>query len=116
MWPLRGGLRIACVQRRISPVDRREALQLLMGGAAFQLASPHLFAKLRTARVLLDTQPAPRTLDSHQNATLTAMAELIIPKTETSGATDVGATQFIDLILTEWYIEEERNRFLNGLA
>jgi hypothetical protein len=97
-------------------MDRREALQLLMGGAALQLASPHLFAKLREARVLLETQTVPRTLDPHQNATVTAIAEMIIPKTETSGATEVDASQFIDLILTEWYTEEERNRFLHGLT
>ncbi len=44
------------------------------------------------------------------------MAELILPKTETPGATDVGASEFIDLILTEWYDEPDRARFLNGLA
>ena len=31
-------------------------------------------------------------------------------------ASDIGATQFIDLILTEWYTQEERDRFLSGLA
>jgi gluconate 2-dehydrogenase gamma chain len=92
-------------------MDRREALQLLMGGAALQLASPELFAKLRTARMLLDTQPTPLTLDSHQSAAATVIAETIIP-----GASDVGVTQFINLILTEWYNEEERGRFLLGLA
>ena len=97
-------------------MDRREALQLLMGGAALQLASPNLFAKLRTARMLLDTQAVPRTLNSHQNATAAAIAEMIIPKTDTVGASDIGATQFIDLILTEWYTQEERDRFLSGLA
>ncbi len=44
------------------------------------------------------------------------MAELILPKTDTPGATDVGACEFIDLILTEWYEEAERSRFLAGLA
>lgn len=97
-------------------MDRREALQLLMGGATLQLAPADLFATLRKARMLLDTQTVPRTLDPDQNATVTAIAEMIIPKTETSGATDVGASQFIDLILTEWYNEEERSRFLHGLA
>ena len=97
-------------------MDRREALQLLMGGAALQLASPNLFAKLRTARMLLDTPPVLRSLDSHQNATAAAIAEMIIPKTDTVGANDIGATQFIDLILTEWYTPEERDNFFAGLA
>ena len=97
-------------------MDRREALQLLMGGAALQFASPSLFASLRTARILLDTQAPPRTLNPQQNATVTAMAETILPKTDTVGATEAGASQFVDLILTEWYNENERTIFLNGLA
>ena len=97
-------------------MDRREALQLLMGGAALQFASPSLFASLRTARILLDTQAPPRTLNPQQNATVTALAETILPKTDTVGATEAGASQFVDLILTEWYNENERTIFLNGLA
>jgi gluconate 2-dehydrogenase gamma chain len=97
-------------------VNRREALQLLMGGAALQLVPFRLLAELRTARMLLDTQIVTRALDSQQHATVAAIADTIIPKTETSGAVDVGAAPFINLILTEWYTEEERSRFLNGLA
>jgi len=97
-------------------MDRREALQLLMGGAALQFASPKLLASLRTARVLLDT-PAPlRSLNPQQNATVMAIAETILPKTDTVGATEAGTSQFVDLILTEWYNENERAIFLNGLA
>ena len=97
-------------------MERREALRLLATGLALQLAPRNLFATLREARLVLGTQLGLRTLDSHQNATVTAIAELIIPRTETPGATDVGVNQFIDLILTEWYSDEERHCFLNGLA
>jgi hypothetical protein len=55
-------------------------------------------------------------LNAHQDATVKTMAELILPKTDTPGATDVGTSEFIDLMLTEWYDEEDRTRFLNGLA
>jgi hypothetical protein len=44
------------------------------------------------------------------------MAELILPRTDTPGATDVGASEFIDLMLTEWYDASDRTRFLNGLT
>ncbi|HSS98008.1 MAG TPA: gluconate 2-dehydrogenase subunit 3 family protein [Terriglobales bacterium] len=97
-------------------MERRQALQLLMGSAAFQLASPTLFASLRSARILLDTQTTLRTLDPQQNATVTAMAETILPKADTVGAAEAGASQFVDLILTEWYTQSEREIFLNGLA
>src|ERR1700716_4675783 len=97
-------------------MDRREALRLLAPGAALQLAPGNLFAALREARALLGTQTTVRTLDPHQYATVTAIAELIIPKTETPGASDVRVGEFIDLIVTEWYNPEEKTRFLNGLA
>jgi len=97
-------------------MDRREALQLLMGGAALQLASPKLFVSLRSARVLLDTHAPLRTLNSQQSATVAAIAETILPKTDTVGAAEAGASQFVDLILTEWYSENERAIFLHGLA
>lgn len=97
-------------------MDRREALQLLATGTALQLAPRQLLAVLRQARRLLETQATLRTLNPHQDATVKAMAELILPRTETPGATDVGASEFIDLMLTEWYDEPDRARFLNGLA
>jgi hypothetical protein len=96
-------------------MDRRDALRLLATGAALQFAPRRLFAVLREARAVLGRQ-APRTLDARQYATVTAMAEMILPKTETPGATDVGVSEFIDLILTEWYDQEERGTFLSGLA
>jgi gluconate 2-dehydrogenase gamma chain len=98
------------------PMNRREALQLLAGGAVLQLQPVELLAAIRKARAVLGTEPVLRTLDSHRDATITAIAEMIIPKTETAGAADIGASKFVDLILTEWCTDEERTRFLNGLA
>jgi len=97
-------------------MDRREALQLLMGGAAFHLATPKSFASLRSARMLLDTQMALRTLNPQQTALVSAMAETILPKSDTVGAIEAGTSKFVDLILSEWYTENERSIFLNGLS
>lgn len=97
-------------------MERREALRLLAAGTALQLAPGKLLSVLREARVLLGIQAAPRTLNTHQNATVRAMADLILPRTETPGASDVGASEFIDLILTEWCDEPDRVRFLTGLV
>ncbi len=97
-------------------MERREALRLLATGTALQLAPTNLLAVLRGARLLLDAQVSPRTLNAHQFATVRTMAELILPRTETPGATDAGASEFIDLMLTEWYDERDRARFVNGLG
>jgi glucoside 3-dehydrogenase (cytochrome c) hitch-hiker subunit len=97
-------------------MNRREALRFLATGTALGLATPKIFATLRNARALVQTQAGPRTLSPHQNQTVTAIAEMIIPRTETPGATDAGVPAFIDLIVTEWYTDEQRARFLNGLV
>ena len=97
-------------------MERREALQLLATGAVFSLAPAKMFATLHEARAALAISQTPRTLNPHQYATTCAMAEAIVPRTETPGATDVGVGNFIDLILTEWYTEAERSFFLNSLA
>src|SRR5215475_5144968 len=97
-------------------MDRREALQLFATGIALQLAPPNLLALVHEKRSLIGNQTGLRTLNSDQSAIVTSIADLIIPRTETPGAADIGVNRFVDLILTEWYIEEERNCFLNGLA
>ncbi|HWZ75857.1 MAG TPA: gluconate 2-dehydrogenase subunit 3 family protein [Candidatus Sulfotelmatobacter sp.] len=97
-------------------MHRRDVLRLLATGSLLQLAPPTLFAVLREARDLIQSQTSPRTLNAHQHATVKAMAEMVIPRTDTPGASDVGVAEFVDLILTEWYEEAERTRFLSGLA
>jgi len=97
-------------------MDRREVLRLLATGTALQLAPHRLAALWREARILLDAQTAPRTLNAHQDMTVKTMAELILPRTDTPGATDVGVAGFIDLLLTEWCDNAERSSFLSGIA
>jgi hypothetical protein len=97
-------------------MQRREVLRLLATGTALQLAPTKLFAVLREARSLVQAHTSPKTLSAHQYETVKVMAEMIIPRTETPGATDVGAADFIDLLLTEWCDEPDCKRFLDGLG
>jgi glucoside 3-dehydrogenase (cytochrome c) hitch-hiker subunit len=97
---------------------RREAVQFL--GAA--LAMPFIPRSAETAIKLgealhrrLGDVPF-RTLNRDQQALVTNIAELIIPQTDTPGATAVKVPEFIDLILTEWASGEERAPFLAGLS
>lgn len=97
-------------------MQRRDILRLLATGTALQLAPQRWLLVARKARALLAESPSLRTLNAHQDATVKAMADLIIPRTDTPGASDVGVSDFIDLILTEWYEAPERDHFLGGLA
>jgi hypothetical protein len=57
----------------------------------------------------------PLLFDAHQNDTVTALAELIIPRTDTPGAKDARVNEYIDLILNDGP-QEPRVHFLQGLA
>jgi hypothetical protein len=57
-----------------------------------------------------------RTLNPAQQKLVTNITELIIPETDTPGATSVKVPEFIDLILTEWMSDDERATFLAGLG
>lgn len=53
--------------------------------------------------------------DPHQLATVEQLSEIIIPATNTPGARAAGVAAFIDLIVSDWYREEERLAFMAGL-
>jgi len=97
-------------------MQRREAIRILMGTAVLPLLPKDVFGLLQQAHSDLPATRALKTLDQHQDATVTALAEWIIPQTSTPGATAVDVNRFIDLILSEWMDEENRKDFLAGLA
>ncbi len=97
-------------------MNRRELLKgigLLLGSSVSS----------SVAAAVLEIQPGepagsafePRTLSPAQNRLVTAIAEIIIPTTDTPGAAAAGVNEFIDLLLTEWLDAEETQRFLAGL-
>lgn len=95
-------------------MNRRDALRMLTAGAVLPALTPELFAFYQQAH------PAGayslRTLNPHQNDTVVAMIDQIIPATDTPGAKEARVNEFIDVILTEWANDEERRSFLDGLA
>lgn len=94
-------------------MQRREALKLLAAIPAF---SPNLVEFFREAQAQVGASYKLRTLSPPQDALVTTMADLIIPATNTPGAKAARVNEFIDVILTEWASDEERQHFLNGLA
>jgi hypothetical protein len=58
----------------------------------------------------------PQTLSSDQDRLVTAIAEAIIPTTDTPGAGEARVNEFVDLLLSEWLDKDEKGRFLAGLA
>jgi glucoside 3-dehydrogenase (cytochrome c) hitch-hiker subunit len=94
-------------------VERRDVLRALGAAAAFTLMP-------RTAQAAWETIAAspnapPRVLTDERSALVASLADAIIPRTDTPGATDVNVTAFIDVIVAEYYSDEERTAFLAGL-
>ena len=101
-------------------MDRRQFLEsiagisaLLPGLSLLPLQQPAFAAALH-ARAKAATEL--RTLSTAQDAAVSCIAEMLLPQTDTVGATQVGVNRFIDLLLSESMLERERARFLEGLA
>ena len=95
-------------------MDRRDVVRL-MGGASLPglagLDPERLFALARDPR----RRTAVGVFDEHQRQTVETIAELIIPATDTPGARAAGVATFIEIIVGEWYRDDERAAFLRDL-
>ena len=100
-------------------MQRREALTLIGATALAPLLSPLSAAeRWRVGAGLHEragTQGAGTALTPAQLALVTALADTILPTTETPGAVEVGVPAFVDLLFAEWYPDPERRQLLGGL-
>ncbi len=95
-------------------MNRREALHQvawLMGGA---LSAPAVLGILNGCTAKQGTF-RPVFLDEGQVALVGEIAEIMIPRTDTPGATDVGIAAFIDVMLKDAFPTEDQQRFSAGL-
>ena len=98
-----------------SDITRREALRRsawLLGGT---LSAPTILGVLAGCRADTSTAWVPRTLTPHEHDTVEAIAEIIIPTTDTPGARDAGVGRFVDALFSDYYSPADRKRFLIGL-
>ncbi len=102
-------------------IPRRQALRVIGGAAALPLLPEELFANAHLAHVHLHQQkpagePAPLTvLTEHQARTLSAIADRILPTTDTPGAGDAEIPGFVDRLLAGWLPDAARDHLLAEL-
>ncbi|HET9662657.1 MAG TPA: gluconate 2-dehydrogenase subunit 3 family protein [Burkholderiales bacterium] len=99
-------------------MNRREAIRrvaLLMGGA---VSAPAILGVLAGCKAEPDTAAEwkPAFLTQAQAALVAEVAEIMIPRTDTPGAKDVGIATFIDKMMKDTYSKAEQQRFIAGLA
>ena len=98
----------------------RRALIRLLGGAAVPVSLGLSAGELLAAgRRLGAAPPVPAgplgPFTAHQRATVAALAEAILPATDTPGARAARVDEYIALLLDEWYPAETRTAFIGGL-
>lgn len=99
-------------------MDRRELLyriSMTLGGVITASAASGILAGCTTTPGEM-TDPKGGFLTPQETADVTAMADHILPRTDTPGALDVGVPAFIDKMLAGFYTDKERGIIRTGLA
>jgi len=97
-------------------MNRREALAkatLLLGAA---LSGPTLMAMGRWENVIGTTVRDKLNLSALQKQIIAEVAELILPRTDTVGAKDVGVPAFIEMMINDCYQSPEHRSFMAGVV
>lgn len=97
-------------------MNRREAIQRAGMVLGYAIAAPTLMGVLNGCKPTPELAFKPVFLSEDQARLVAEVAEIIIPKTDTPGAKDVGVPGFIDLMLKDCYKKEDQDRFLAGLT
>jgi len=93
-------------------MKRRDLLRAAGAATAFSILPKHSVAAW--ARVRAGYQSAAG-LTPAQRALVSAMADTVLPRTDTPSASDVGVPDWVDLIVAEYYSADERAEFATGL-
>jgi gluconate 2-dehydrogenase gamma chain len=97
-------------------MNRRELIQhvaYLMGGA---ISAPAILAVLNGCSAKSSAEAwRPVFLTQEQGEIVAEIAEIILPRTNTPGAKDVGVPAFIDTMLRDAYTTADHARYIAGL-
>jgi len=109
----------------MADVSRRDALRKMAIGGAAAVTAPlwvqalALAAEQHAAHYQASAARTaawkPKSLTAAQNETVITLAELIIPQTETAGATKANVNRFIDAVIAD-ASPADRQKFADGLA
>lgn len=96
-------------------MTRREAISrtaIILGGA---ISAPTLTALMQGCKADSSQPAVSNFLTSDQERMVTTMADIILPRTSTPGAVDVGVPAFIYQVLQDCYPEADKMAFAAGL-
>jgi gluconate 2-dehydrogenase gamma chain len=96
-------------------IDRRDALagMVAMFGAA--LFAPIARAAAGDLIAITDGPPSTAIFSPAQRALMSALSERVLPATDTPGAIEAGVPEYIEKLLADWALPEDRVPILAGL-
>ncbi len=97
-------------------MNRRDAIGRLAAGSVLAVLPFERLLEAAPAAHAAIQEGTFSTLEPRQVDTVRELAEIILPRTDTPGATDANVAEFIDVMLTKWMEPEETELFLAGLA
>ncbi|HEU4997079.1 MAG TPA: gluconate 2-dehydrogenase subunit 3 family protein [Gemmatimonadaceae bacterium] len=96
-------------------MERRDLLRALASATALSLIPNSQAFAAWTRAAAGPTAGLPNGLNDAQMALVKAMADTIIPRTDSPSATDVGVERFIDVMVAEYATDDDRTKFLAAL-
>lgn len=96
-------------------MNRREWLKC-MSALALSAAGAPLLAVFDAHAAALKPAAGPRFFTEPQGELITAVVDIIIPRTDTPGAVDAGVPRFIDQMFKDVYSKAEQARYLAAMA
>ena len=96
-------------------LDRRDFLirvALALGGTLSSACSSMLLERDPSQ----PAKPSRSVFSAEQRELVATAVETIIPTTDTPGARAAGVPDFVEMMLVDWYRDDEREHFLAGLA
>jgi hypothetical protein len=97
---------------KVNDLDRRQVLASVAAMFGTALCAPLSRA---VAGVREGGPVALKPLDARHKTLLTAIADRIIPTTDTPGAAEAGVGEFIEMMLEHFYLAEERERLIMAI-
>lgn len=96
-------------------IDRRDALAGIVAMFGVSLFAPIARAAAGDVTPISDGPPSVAVFTPQQRALMTALSERVMPTTDTPGAIAAGVPEFIEKLLADWAMPEEREPIVAGL-
>ena len=96
-------------------IDRRDALAGIVAMFGASLFAPIARAATGDVIPISDGPPSAAVFTPPQRALMTALSERVMPTTDTPGAIAAGVPEFIEKLLADWSLPDDRKPILAGL-